>query len=441
MRIALLSGGAAGMVCGSCLHDNALATALIAQGHDAVLVPLYTPLRTDEPSVAGKRVFYGAVNTYLQVRSERWSRLPAFLRRWLDRPALLDWVGKLGSAARGEDLGALALAVLEGEHGPSHQLLDQLVAWLKSDLRPEVVHLQSSMFVGFARRLHAELGVPIVCSLQGEDLFLDSLIEPWRGRALAELRRRQAEVDVFVTNSEYYRSHMAATLGIDPARILRVPLGLSLAELLAAPRPARPAGAPFVVGYFARICPEKGFGVAAAAFKQLAALAGPQAVQLRVAGYLGAKDRAFFAAELAALERAGLGSRVEVVGEVDRAGKIAFLAGLDALAVPTVYREPKGLFALEAMAVGVPVVLPSHGAFPEMIAETGGGVLVPPEDPAATAAALLELAGQPERRRELGERGRAAVAAHHAIATTASETLAVYRRALAARQQQEKVPA
>ena len=68
------------------------------------------------------------------------------------------------------------------------------------------------------------------------------------------------------------------------------------------------------------------------------------------------------------------------VGEVRREtappGEALLDEGLDVLSVPTVYTEPKGMFLLEAMAVGVPVVQPRKGAFPEIVAKTGGGLIV-----------------------------------------------------------------
>ena len=115
------------------------------------------------------------------------------------------------------------------------------------------------------------------------------------------------------------------------------------------------------------------------------------------------------------------------MGEVDRPGKVAFLAGLDLLSVPTPYREPKALFLLEAMASGVPVVQPRHGAFPELIETTGGGILVEPNDAAALAEGLRSLIDDPARRRDLAERGRAGVAREYTDAAAASRVLAVYR--------------
>jgi len=433
MRVALISGGAAGMYCGSCIHDNSLAAALQRKGHDAVLVPLYTPLRTDEESVSLDRVFYGAVNTYLQVKMPGLAKLPAFLQRWLNRPRLLNWGGQLGSSSSAKDLGQLTMAVLEGETGSSRAQLEQLVGWLRDDLKPEVVQLQNSLFLGLAHRLREELGAPVICALQGEDLFLETLIEPYKTRALERLRSLQGEVDGFVANSEYYADHMSAYLGLDRSRISVVPLGLNAGDFDRKSEPRAHSASPFVVGYLARICPEKGFGVAVDSFRHLAERVGKEKVRLRVAGYLGQGDKKFFADQMSRLQSWGLEGSVDVVGEVDREGKVTFLESLHALAVPTIYHEPKGLFALEAMACGVPVVLPHHGAFPELLSR-GGGLLVKPENPESVSNALFRLMEEPDHHGRLSQEGRRVVEERHTIDATAESMLGVYGGLVAGRQ-------
>src|SRR5881394_1663230 len=85
VKICILAAGAGGMYCGSCMRDNALAAALKRLGHDVTLIPLYTPLKTDAPSVSGKRVFFGGVNIYLQHASKLFRRTPRFLDWVFDR--------------------------------------------------------------------------------------------------------------------------------------------------------------------------------------------------------------------------------------------------------------------------------------------------------------------------------------------------------------------
>ena len=165
MRIAHISAGAAGMLCGSCMHNNTLAKALIRQGHDVSLIPIYTPIRTDESSVAIDRVFYGAINAYLQHASPIFRHTPRLFDWLLDRPRLLAFVSKIGASREGSALGPLTLSLVRGEHGPQKKELERMVAWLRDDLEPEVVHLSLALFLGFAHRIKEELGVSVVCEL------------------------------------------------------------------------------------------------------------------------------------------------------------------------------------------------------------------------------------------------------------------------------------
>jgi glycosyltransferase involved in cell wall biosynthesis len=284
------------------------------------------------------------------------------------------------------------------------------------------------MLLGLAPRMRDELGVPVLCSVQGEDIFLDELSEPYRSRVRDALREQAHHVDRFIATSDYYRDYMTGFLEVPSHKMSLVELGLNLdGHGTLARKPDEP---PFVVGYLARICPEKGLHELAESFRRLAARAGAERVRLRIAGYLGERDRAYFDGILAQVREWGLEQAVEYVGEVDRQAKIDFLNSIHVLSVPTTYREPKGLFVLEALANGVPVVQPRHGAFPEMIESLGGGLLVEPGSTDELTEALASLMGEPARREELGRQGRAAVHATRGDDQMARATLEIYRQHL-----------
>jgi glycosyltransferase involved in cell wall biosynthesis len=488
MRIAYITAGAAGMYCGSCLHDNTLAAALMAKGHDVALIPTYTPTRTDEEDVSVDRVFYGAVNVYLEQKSALFRHLPGALRWLLDRPSLLNLVSGAGVSIEPRDLGGITLSMAKGEQGNQRRDLEELVAWLRDSYRPDVVHITNSMLLGLAEPLKRELGVPVLCSLQGEDIFLDELVEPYRTRVNEELRRHARAVDALVATCNYYADFMADYLAVERERVHVVRLGIKLdghappgskgrprdagsearpqdlrsaalardagsaARQAAQPQeagsaarqaeaaaedlgsqsslatPASSAGAaPFVVGYLARICPEKGLHILVDGFARLAAEVGKQRLRLHVAGYLGKRDQEYFAGIGRQIEAHGLTDVFHHAGEVSREQKIAFLQGLDVLSVPTVYRDPKGLSVLEALANGVPVVQPAHGSFPEIIEATGGGLLMEPGSPESLAAQLARLFREPDLRRRLGRAGAEAVHARFSDLDMAEATLEVYQ--------------
>ncbi len=426
MRIAYITAGAAGMICGSCVHDNTLAAALQAQGHDALLIPLYTPIRTDEQDVSQKRVFFGGINVYLQQKSSLFRHTPWFLDRLLDAPRLLRWVSRFAIRTRAEDLGDLTLSVLRGDHGHQRKEIDKLTSWLASEVRPQIVNLTAVLLSGLVHEMKRRLRVPVVATLQGDDLFLESLPGVYRDEALRLVREHCRVIDGFVATSGYYADFMAEYLAIPRRKIDVVHLGLQLAGYDGEARVAE--NDPPVIGYFARICPEKGLHVLAEAFRHLRETPGAPRCRLRASGWLGEANRPYLDEVRKGLEQAGLGDQFEYVDSPDHASKVRFLQGVDVLSVPTTYREPKGLYVLEALANGVPVVQPRHGSFPELVELTGGGLLVNPDDPYDLARGLRELVSDPARRQELGQRGRVAVHERFHAAAMAAETAKVYEK-------------
>ncbi|CAM2009701.1 glycosyltransferase family 4 protein [Acanthopleuribacter pedis] len=429
MKVAYLAAGAAGMYCGSCIRDNTLARELKKQGVDLVLVPTYTPMRTDEKSEAEARVFFGGINVYLQAKSSLFRRTPWALDRLLDRPGLLNWVSRFSSSTSAKDLGDLTVSMLEGEQGPLYKELQKLVVWLRDDFKPDLVHLTNSMLAGIGVGIRKALDVPVICSLQGEEIFLDALIEPYRARAMKALRAQVAQLDRLVATCDAYRDEMSAYLQVAPAQIAVARLGIGLDDFAPRSWDGFDASKSRTLGFFARQCPEKGLDQLLHAFQILA----PQFpnLRLRVAGYLGEGDRAYV--EELKKESADLAHRIEWLEELDRAEKIAFLQSLDVFSVPAPYRDPKGLTILEAMACGVPVVQPNHGAYVEIIEHTNGGRLFPPNKVDALAAVIASYLRDPKVMRRDGLAGAEAVVNHYSDRAMADQTHQIYRRILGAR--------
>jgi glycosyltransferase involved in cell wall biosynthesis len=420
MHLALITAGGAGMFCGSCMHDNTLARALQAQGHEVTLIPLYTPIRVDELDVSEHRVFLGGINVYLAGRWPWWSRLPRWLRSWLDSPAVLRFVSRFAVSSDARELGDLTIALLQGDHGPHREAISELVDWLAQDLRPDCVLLSNALLAGVVPRLRQSYRGPVWSLLQGDDIFLNDLVEPFRSQAFELMRGLMPQFTGLLTHSDYYRREMSRQLGFPVEQARVVPLGIDFAGHAGQPRAV--SREPFTIGYFARICPEKGLHNLVEAFRRVHAR-HPH-TRLRAAGFLGARDQAWFAK--LRKDAADLGEAFEYCGSPpDHAGKVAFLQGLDLFSVPTSYREPKGLSILEALANGVPVVQPRHGSFPELLEATGGGVLVEPENAEALAAGLERLLLDTPLRTELAATGWRRVRESFSMDRMARETAAV----------------
>jgi glycosyltransferase involved in cell wall biosynthesis len=423
MKIAFITAGAAGMYCGSCMKDNTLVSALCRLGHDALLIPTYTPIRTDEEDVSQGRVFFGGINVYLQQKAGLFRYTPALFDRLLDFPRLLRWVSRFAVKTRADQLGDLTTSMLQGRSGKQRKEVKKLVRWLAADFRPDAIVLTNVLLSGIVPALKQDWGGPVFGTLQGDDIFLEALPADDRKRAIELIRQNCETLDGYFATSGYYADFMAGYLGLPRERMHVVYPGINL-KGHGGPREVRDRP-PYTVGYFARICPEKGFHNLVEAYCQMRQSPGAPPCRLRVSGWLGENYRPFFDEQMRKLGDAGLAAEVEHVECPTHADKVRFLQSLDVLSVPTTYREPKGIYVLEALANGVPVVQPRHGSFPELIAATGGGVLVGPDDPAALAAGLRQLLEDVPLRRRLGEDGRKAVQARFTAEHMARETAAV----------------
>jgi glycosyltransferase involved in cell wall biosynthesis len=426
MRLLMVTAGAGRMYCGSCLRDNALATALMARGHDVTLLPVYTPTLTDEPNVSEKTVLFGGVSVYLEQHVPLLRRTPAVLDRlWDSAPVIRALTG--GSiAVDPRFLGELTVSTLKGERGFQAKEIHKLERWLKQAPDFDLTMLPNALLIGLAPAIRRATGKPVGVTLQGEDLFVDGLQEPYRSQSLELMRSHVDAVSGYVAVSHYYAGFMADYLSIPPERIHTVPLGISLAGH--GPVEARPER-PFTLGYFARVAPEKGLHLLAEAWCLLRRDGGlPDGAQLEAAGYLAPEHRGYLKDVEQRLQKAGLAGDFQYRGTLDRDQKIHFLQGLDLLCVPSPYREPKGLYLLEALANGVPVVSPRHGAFPELVEATGGGLLAEPGDPQSFADRIRELAREPSRAAQMGRRAAEVVHREFGTARMAETALEAFQR-------------
>ncbi|MFY7969660.1 MAG: glycosyltransferase family 4 protein [Pirellulaceae bacterium] len=389
-----LTAGAAGMFCGSCMNDNALAKALIRQGQDCLLVPVYTPIRTDESDASSGEIFFGGIQVYLQQKFPWLPPLPKMLIRRLNQPGLINRLAGRTHSIDLRFLGAMTVSMLEGESGKQRQEVARLTEWLASEAKPSALILTNFLIAGALPSIKRQIDVPVVVMLQGDDIFIDSLPEPYRSRTVDRMRKLIPLVDAFVVHSEDYGQRMAELLGLPRDRWHCLPLGIDLdsqpmAKWEASP-PSNPSKEePFRVLYLARLAPEKGLHQLADAWRRWNATGDPTPRHLDIAGWLGGQHQRYWD-EIARSLNASSPAGFTYHGSVDREVKLRLLANADLLCVPTVYREPKGRYVLEAAAAGLPYLLPAHGAFPEMHRRLQHGALYSPGDPEALLSGLQE---------------------------------------------------
>jgi glycosyltransferase involved in cell wall biosynthesis len=320
-------------------------------------------------------------------------------------------------------LGEMTVSMLKGEDGFQQKEISKLLDWLKVEDKPDVISLPYTLLLGLAKPLKETVGQPICCTLQGEDLFLEGLQEPYRTEAKELIAENLKYVDTFISVSHYYADFMPGYLGIPREKIRVVPLGINFDGYeKAEPKPAER----HTIGFFARVAPEKGLHVLADAYRRLRKDEILPPGRLKAAGYLAPEHRQYLADIEKQMKDAGLDLEFTYYGVLDRAEKIEFLQSLDVLSVPATYNEPKGIFLLEAMACGVPVVQPRRGAFTEIVEKTGGGLLVAPDDVDSLAQGILRVLHTRDLSERFSKSGFFKVRQFYSVANMADSALDVY---------------
>ncbi|MFM7036073.1 MAG: glycosyltransferase family 4 protein [Planctomycetia bacterium] len=429
MRVVHITAGAGGRLCGSCLHDHTLVRALRARGHDAILLPAYVPTTTDEENIAERRIVMGGVNIWLQEHVPLFRHTPWFLDRFLDSRWLLAWLSSRTGETRPADLGPLTISSLEGEHGRHRKEVEKLAKLLADRLRPDVVHLSNVLLLGMARRIREATGAAIVCSLSGEDIFIERIPEPHRSRIHGLLRERAGDVDRFVALNGFFAHLMADALAVPHDRIAVVPHGIDPAGFpvsspdVAARRRGR--GGRVVVGSLARACPEKGLDLI---IRAVPLIREKHDVELRAAGAVVDAERAYVASCLGLAHDLGVGDHVRWLGQIDRPGKLALFESIDVFVMPTLFPEAKGIPVIEAMAAGVPIVAPAHGTFPELLDSERAGLLHAPGDPADLARRIIATLDDADLAARMGAHGHALARRRHMADQMAAGHEVVYRQ-------------
>ena len=436
MRITQILPGSGGtFYCENCMRDSALARHLIQSGHDVTLMPMYLPIYSDDPALAeGTPIFFGGINAYLQ------QKLPVFRHtpRWLDRLFDARWVlqiaAKRAGSTRASDLGDMTFSMLQGSEGHQAKEVERMLTWLEAQPTPDVIHVSSVLLLGLAPEIKRRLSAPLVYTSMDEDTWLDELPQPWQNQCWDIMRKQISAVDAVVCPSQHYANRIATRLDIPSSRLHVIPIGIDTNGYDRDHPPATPT-----LGYLSRMSEKLGLGILVDAFIRIRTQEPKlKDLQLRVMGGQTGDDYAFVRKLRRRLAKAGLQDAADFLPEVDRESRLRFLKSLSLLSVPMPGGEAFGTFIIEALATGVPVVQPDAGGFGEVIRDTGGGCLVPPDDVDAFITTLRDLLLDRKQAASLGATGQHRVLEHYSIEAMARRTLELYRSLQS--QQEEKLP-
>jgi glycosyltransferase involved in cell wall biosynthesis len=411
------------------MHDNALAAGMKAAGEDVSLFPLYTPMRLDEESIGERQIFYGGIKAYLMQKYPRLFFGRELLLRVAGSQALLRLMPHfdIGSAVDPVANAELTISMLKGEDGNQRELLQELVQWIKSTYQPDVIHVTNALLIGVVREFKRSLQVPITCGLHGEDIFLEGMPQPYQNEALSIIRERADDVDRFLAISTSYSEMFSKWVGLDRSKIDVVWPGIALNDYRDMTRESS-TSRPLTIGFLARFVPEKGLHLLLDAFIRLYRSGEFPDLQLVAGGYVSSAYKTYIDSIRKKIKDNRLEDRIKLLGTLERADKLNFFRQIDVFSVPAPYREPKGISILEALASGVPVVQPDHGAYPEWVNATQGGLLHRPNDGVDLADKLATLLRDADLRKRLGQQGRQGIFKKFSSECMASSTLDVMRQ-------------
>jgi len=408
--------------CGNCLRDSGFAGAMRKAGQDAMILPVYLPL-TINGDIQDTPVFYGAVNIYLKQAFPVLRKMPSWMERMFNSAPMLKLAAAKAGSTRAKGLEELTESMLLGQAGNQGRELDDLVHFLKHHEKPDIVHFSNALLLGMARQIREEVGVPVVCSLQDEDVWVDVMNEPYREKIWNLLAEKADDVDAFIAVSRYFAGVMKNKMRLPDDKVHVVHIGINPAQYEFHPEPPEvPA-----IGYLSRIYEDNGFEVLVDAFILLKSRPGFEQVKLHVTGGMTGDDKAFLNRQLRKLKKAGLQDDIRIFGDFRPEALGAFFRSVSLMSVPVLKGEAFGLYQLEALASGVPIVQPALGAFPEIIEETGGGLLYRPNTAGALAEALASLLPDTARLRQLSASGRKAVEEKFDCSLLTAKMLEVYK--------------
>ena len=413
--------------CGNCLRDSAYATSLREAGHQAVILPVYLPLsmkhRAEQDDIP---VFYGAVNIYLKQQFPLLRKMPGWIEHLLDSEPVLNFASKKAGSTRAQGLEEMTESMLRGSDGFQSKELQQLVDFLRYHEKPDVIHLSNALLLGMAEQIRNEVGVPVVCSLQDEDVWVDAM-EPHHREMIWQLMAEKARsVDAFIAVSKFFAGVMKGKLSIPDNKIHVVPIGVKPDQY----HYNNPALDPPAIGYLSRICHENGFEIVVDAFISLKKDPAFKNLKLKVSGGMTADDKPFLHRQVSKLRDAGIRDDMEIYNDFDLDGLKDFFSSVTVLSVPVLNGEAFGLYQIEAMAYGIPLVQPDLGAFPEIVEASGGGVIYSPNTPEALSRKLKEALSDHEKLRTMSISGRKAVEEKFDCRRLTNEMIGVYQNAI-----------
>lgn len=422
--IQIIPGSGGSFYCGNCLRDGKYFSALRAKGHQVTKIPMYLPLFADEHDIAEVPIFYGAISTYLKQQFPLLRRAPSWIDDLLNSKPMIKLAASMAGSTRARGLEEMTISMLLGEEGEQKDELEHLTTWIVENCQPDVIHLSNALLLGLARRLKEKVNVPVICSLQDEDVWVDAVHPSYRGKIWKLMHKRAEDVDAFVSVSDYFAEKMKLLMELPPEKVHTIHLGVETNDYTYnSPREKERN-----IGFISRMCYENGFDIVVDAFIALKNKDGFNDVRLIATGGSTNDDSRFIKEQKQKLRDSNLADSFEILPEFENQAIHYFFKQVSIVSVPVRAGEAFGIYLLESMASGVPVVQPALGAFSEIISLSGGGLTYEPNLPEQLSEAWASLLADPDKLDQLSHAGCNGTRTRFNINTKASEIVALYEK-------------
>ena len=363
MKILFIVPGAGdSFYCGNCFRDNLQANALRSAGHDVVIMPLYLPLK-DLSFQADTPLFFPATSYFLSQKYFKKRSLPRWMGKILDSNFVLNIAASLSGSTTSEGLENLTLSMIYGDGSAFEQQAQSIVDWIKDHERPDIIHLSSTLVIGIAKAIRQAIDIPIVCSLQDEEVWVDKLEKRYADTAWQGILDNVRYINRFVTTSEFYKQ-MITTRFPQIKDVNVVYSGVDTEKYACDSYPNEP-----VIGFFYHMNEENGLGILTDAFVILKQKGQFDALRLRIGGGYTSADKKF----LNKIRRklAPYKDKVDWHETYSLNEHADFYKEISIICVPITFDESIGLYLCEAFAAGRPAIEPATGSFSEIVGDAG----------------------------------------------------------------------
>jgi glycosyltransferase involved in cell wall biosynthesis len=424
--IHIIPGSGGSFYCGNCLRDSKYFDALRKMGHDVVKFPMYLPLFSDESDMNNIPVFYGAVSIYLKQLFPVFRKAPVWFDKLLNSKPMLKLAASQAGSTRAKGLEEMTISMLLGEKGKQNEELERMTDWMKDHFKPDVVHLSNALLLGLAKNIKEKLNVPVVCTLQDEDVWVDIMSAQNRKIVWDLMAQNSVYVDRFISVSHYFAGVAAEKMGISPEKITSIYIGVDPSDYQ-----YRNSGEKErTIGYISRMCYENGLDILTDAFILLKKQPGFDDIKLIITGGQTGDDKVYLKKIRKKLDKNNLLHAVNFHKDFEGDGRMAFFEKASVISVPVRNGEAFGIYIAESLSSGIPVVQPALGAFPEVLALAGGGIIYGENTPEALSSALKHLFDNPARLRQLSEEGRKGAEQHLNINNLAKDLIDTYKQVI-----------